>query len=71
MEIVLTKHAKERAKQRSIPLSWIKKTLEKPTAIAKGSENKEIVFKEFGTRVVEVVFVKEVDKKIIISVRWG
>ena len=71
MRIVLTKHSRERTAQRGIPLSWITQTLENPVAIAKGSKNKEIAVKDFGAKVVEVVFVTEENKKIVISVRWG
>lgn len=71
MELVLTKHARERMRERGIPLSWINKTLENPTAIMKGNEGKEIAFKEFGANVVEVVFARELGKIIVISVRWG
>ena len=71
MELVLTKHAVERAKQRRVPISWLRKTIETPTAISKGKEGKEIAFREFGTKVVEVVFVKDKNKIIVISARWG
>lgn len=71
MKIVFTDHARLRAGKRHISENWIIETLERPNIVTKGRDNKQIAYKEFNGKVVEVVFVEEYDRKIIISVRWG
>ena len=70
MRIVFTGHAKQRMLKREIPKEWIKETLENPTAVSKGGENKKIAFRGFGGKVVEVVFAEEQEKFVVVSVRW-
>ena len=71
MEVVYTDHAKQRMAKRKISAAMVEETLGKPQAIAAGTENKKIAFKEFKGGIVEVVFAEEGSKKVVISVRWS
>ncbi|OGI69142.1 hypothetical protein A3A09_02255 [Candidatus Nomurabacteria bacterium RIFCSPLOWO2_01_FULL_42_20] len=70
MRIYYTKHAKERMTLRKITEAMLKASLIDPDEIAYGYFGRSIVFKKFIQGVIKVVFIKEKNKQIIISVIW-
>jgi uncharacterized DUF497 family protein len=64
--LILTKHAKERIRERGISLKDIKKTLLNPDQIFR--ENRKIIAsKKINKKILEIIYVIENNKKIILT----
>ena len=70
MKIILTDHAKERMVVRKITEKMIKEAIAKPDSAGFGYQNRLLVFKSFSGGVIKVVYSKEKNLHIIISVIW-
>jgi hypothetical protein len=70
MKIILTDHAKERMVVRKITEKMIKEAIAKPDSEGFGYQNRLLVFKSFSGGVIKVVYSKEKNYHIIISVIW-
>ncbi len=69
MNIILTKHAKKRLRERGIKISWIRETVEMPEYVVK-KDNKKETHKRVGNKFLKVVYIKEDNFIKIISVMW-
>ncbi len=70
MKIILTDHTKERMAVRKITEKMIKDAIIGPESKGVGYQNRSLVFKSFSAGVVKVVYTRERDFYIIISVIW-
>ena len=70
MKIILTDHTRERMALRKITEKMIKETIIEPDSNGTGYQNRSLVFRSFGAGMVKVVYMKEKDFYIIISVIW-
>ena len=70
MKIFLTDHTKERMVLRKITEKMIKEAVTDPDSNGEGYQGRLLVFKAFKTGVIKVVYTKEKDFYIIISVIW-
>lgn len=70
MKIILTDHAKERMVVRKITEKMIKEALTRPDREGFGYQNRLLVFKSFNNGVIKIVYSKEKNLFVIISVIW-
>lgn len=70
MKIILTDHTKERMVLRKITEKMVKEAVTAPDSEGLGYQNRSLVFKSFSAGMVKVVYAKEKDFYIIISVIW-
>ena len=70
MKIILTDHAKDRMVVRKITEKMIKEAITEPDSEGFGYQNRLLVFKSFSGGVIKVVYSKEKNSRIIISVIW-
>lgn len=65
MKFLLSPHAKKRKRERKIDKAEIQKTLLKPDNLAYADRGRVVVSKKFNQRILEVIYVVE-NKKIVI-----
>ncbi len=70
MKIILTEHAKERMAVRKITEKMIKDAIAEPENEGFGYQDRFLAFKTFSAGVIKVVYAKEKDSRVIISVIW-
>lgn len=70
MKIILTDHTKERMALRKITEKMIKDAIVDPDSNGTGYQDRMLAFKAFKAGTVKVVYAKEKDFYIIISVIW-
>ena len=58
MDIVYTRHAEQRMRQRKVRHEEVVETLEEPDEIQPGDNGGDMAIKRFGTREVRVVYMK-------------
>lgn len=66
-EFIFTKHVGLRIEQRALDKELIKETLQKPDRVLSGLFGRNLAQKDFGSKTLEVVYVKENDDFIIIT----
>lgn len=67
MEFIFTKHVKLRIKQRELDENIIKETLSEPDQVLPGLFGRNLAQKSLGDKILEVVYVKENNRLIIIT----
>ena len=70
MKIILTDHTRERMVLRKITEKMIKEAITDPDSTGVGYQGRSLVFKSFKVGVTMVVYTKEKDSYVIISVIW-
>ncbi|MEK7148769.1 MAG: DUF4258 domain-containing protein [Patescibacteria group bacterium] len=70
MKIILTDHTSERMVLRKITEKMIKEAITNPDSTGAGYQGRSLALKLFKAGVVKVVYTKEKDFYIIISVIW-
>ncbi len=66
MQIIYTRHARQRMKQRKIDPEQVEKTLELPDEIIPGDNGEEIAIKQYGNREVRVVYEQTGSNTVVI-----
>jgi len=56
MQIIYTRHARQRMKQRKVEPKQVEETLETPDDLLPGDNGEEIAIKQYGNREVRVVY---------------
>ena len=69
--IIYTDHALGRMSVRGIDKEMVRDTLVNPEQIGTGYKNRLLAYKSFSNRKIEVVYTKENERFVIISVIWG
>ncbi|HHT9119772.1 MAG TPA: DUF4258 domain-containing protein [Candidatus Hypogeohydataceae bacterium YC41] len=70
MQYVYTAHALERIQLRNVTEEMVIKTVESPENTGKGYKNRNLAFRRFPEDILKVVFSREKDKIIIITIIW-
>lgn len=70
MKLILTDHAKDRMAVRKITEKMMKEAIAYPDSNGVGYQNRFLVFKLFSDGTIKVVYSKEKDFYVIISVIW-
>ncbi len=65
--IIFTQHAKDRMEERGILREEIRKVIENPDYIFRESDGRVIVRKKSGVKEIEIVYIIENSKKIILT----
>lgn len=68
MNIVISKHARERIKTYNLTEKLVKETVEKPDEIVEGYENTKIAHKLLKDHILRVVYTKEKNNIKIVTV---
>lgn len=66
MQIIYTRHARQRMAQRKVTAAEVRETFESPDEIIPGSNGDEIAIKRFGPRDVRVVYEEVADNVFIV-----
>ncbi len=67
MKVIFTDHTKFRLMERNIPVSFIKQAIKNPDYEKPTFGNRVQIRKKFGDKILEIVYVKYIDKIIIIT----
>ena len=68
--IIYTDHALSRMSVRGITREMVRDTLANPEQTGIGYESKFLAYKSFGNKRIKVVYTKEDEKSVIITVIW-
>ena len=68
--IIYTDHAIERMSAREITKEMVGETLANPEQTGTGYKSRLLAYKSFGNRRIKVVYTKEDERLVIISVIW-
>jgi len=68
--IILTRHAEERLKQRSISLEQVKKAIYEPHITLPAWGKKKRVMRDFGARCLDVIYRESENTIILITAVW-
>ena len=68
--IIYTDHALSRMSLRGITKEMVRDTLGNPEQTGKGYESRFLAYKSFGNRRVKVVYNKEDERSVVVSVMW-
>lgn len=66
MEIVYTRHARQRMTQRKITSDQVQEVIETPDEILPGDNGEEIAIKRFGNREVRIVYEETIPGQVVI-----
>ena len=69
--ILYTDHAEQRMAKRGILKSWVEETIRKPDQVFAVRYGKKQAVKKINHEEISVVYVKEGDNWIVITVFWG
>ena len=67
---ILSTHAKERKRNRKIPVAQIDQTIRKPDKIIKSYRGRLLHRKQFGSKILEVVIRNEKEKLIVVTLYY-
>lgn len=67
MRIVFSSHAKAQRIERKIPLDHVLKTVKNPQNKGKSFKNRQLLQRQFGGKILEVVSIQEEDITIVIT----
>ncbi len=70
MIFIYTKHANLRIKQRNLSTRQIERTILSPDRILPSFQERLLVQKKFGPKILEVVYQKEGKKIVILTAYW-
>ena len=68
--IIYTDHALGRMSVRGITKEMVQDTLVNPEQTGRGYESRFLAYKSFGSRRIKVVYAKEGERPVVISVMW-
>lgn len=68
MKLRITKHAKIRMRRYEISKSTVKEGIENPDSVVEGHSGRKIAQKRLNEHVLRIVFEKEKDKSVIVTV---
>ncbi|MBI2891027.1 MAG: DUF4258 domain-containing protein [Nitrospirae bacterium] len=71
MKLFLTQHARLRCRKRGISEEMIREAPTQPDRRGHGYQDRTLAYREFGNRVLKVVYVEENDGRVIITAMWG
>lgn len=66
MQIICTRHARQRMQQRGVTTAEVEETLEFPDEIRPGDNGEEIAVKQFGNRELRIVFATTTPDAVLI-----
>jgi len=69
--IIYTDHAEERMAGRGILKAWVEEAIREPDRVIDVSYGRKQAVKKFNREEISVVFIKEGDNWIVITVFWG
>ena len=69
--ILYTVHALHRMSVRGITKEMVREALVSPEQTGLGYRNRNLAYKSFGGRGIKVIYVKEDDRFVVISVMWS
>lgn len=67
MKIKLSDHAKQQRIERAIPLKQILQTIKNPKNKGVSYKNRQLLQKQFGGKILEVVTIKKEDSTVVIT----
>ncbi len=70
MEIIYSPHAKKRLRERKISKAAVIQTIKKPDKELSSDRNRIIAQRYFGNRILEVIYVKENNQIVIITLYY-
>ncbi|OFW43324.1 MAG: hypothetical protein A3J28_13075 [Acidobacteria bacterium RIFCSPLOWO2_12_FULL_60_22] len=69
--IIYTDHAEERVAGRGIQKAWVEEAIRKPSNLLDAKYGKKQAIKKINSEEISVIYAKEGDNVIVITVFWG
>lgn len=70
MKLILTDHARQRMEGRNITEEMVADAVQRPEVVLPSFRERKLARKEIGGKTLEVVFKRELDEIVVITVYW-
>ncbi|MDO8538331.1 MAG: DUF4258 domain-containing protein [archaeon] len=71
MKIIFTAHAEERLNSRLIKREWVEETIRNPDKLIEAKFGRKQAVKKIMKYIISVVYVKENEDFVVITIFWG